>query len=355
MRFFRNLCRPVLSTFPQRHLSRKSLAVMYSEEGDPRRVLRLTSTPVPDPGHGEVLVRMLASPINPSDINMIQGVYPQRPPFLPAVAGNEGVGEVVETGPGVEYLKTGDWVVPDKFCWGTWRTLVIGREVSLIRVPRDVPLADLAILSVTTGTAYRMLKDFEHLEPGDVVLQNGANSAVGKALIQLASHFGLQTVNVVRDRPDMDALVSELKRLGATHVIPDTGLRSQETKDLMKSLPAPRLACNCVGGKQTVDLVRYLAEEGSVVTYGAMSKQPLFIPAGMFIFKDYRMRGIWVTKWYSDNPLVKRQAMWHELCELTKKGVLESPNHRMVPLSSFQDGVAKSMDDFTNEKQILSM
>jgi trans-2-enoyl-CoA reductase len=338
--------------FSNRLYSLQSSAVMYTEQGDPNKVLHLTNSSVSDPKDGEVLVQMLASPINPADINMIQGVYPVRPP-LPAVGGNEGVGEVLATGVGVQGLKKGDWVVPADSGWGTWRSVATASEADLIRVPNDCHLRTIATMAVTTCTAYRMLKDFEPLVPGDLVIQNGGNSGVGKAVIQLAKHFGLQTLNVVRDRPNMDELEAELKELGATHVVTDVFLRSSRMKDLMKSLPAPKLACNCVGGKATADLVKYLADHGTLVTYGGMSKQPLFIPAGPLIFKDVRLMGFWMTKWNAVKSKDERQAMWDELCALVRQGVLAAPKHRMVPLENFQEAIAKSMDSFTNEKQIL--
>ncbi|ELT95570.1 hypothetical protein CAPTEDRAFT_216577 [Capitella teleta] len=327
---------------------------MYTEQGDPCKVLKLINSDIQSPQEGEVLVSMMAAPINPADINMIQGVYPVRPP-LPAVAGNEGVGKVIAIGSGVQRLKTGDWVVPGHSGWGTWRTRALASESELIRVPSDVSMATLATMAVTTCTAFRMLKDFASLKEGDVVMQNGGNSGVGKALIQLAKHSGLQTVNVVRDRPDLDQLVTDLKSLGATHVISDAFLRSRDMKEFMKGLPAPKLACNCVGGKATADLLKYLADQGTMVTYGGMSKQPLFIPAGPLIFKDVNLRGFWMTKWNSIRSQEERQAMWDELCDLTRKGVLEAPKHRLVPLQNFEEAISKSMDSFTNEKQILSM
>ena len=102
----------------------------------------------------------------------------------------------------------------------------------------------------------RMLKDFENLKEGDVVIQNAANSSVGQAVIQIAKELGLRTINIVRQRDNMEMLIAKLQNLGGTHVVTDEFLRSQAMKDLMKNLPKPKLALNCVGGKVVAELVK---------------------------------------------------------------------------------------------------
>lgn len=365
MKMWLHLIRSLLGT--ERHipwaLSKRCLSqtmntcksLMYKEQGDPQKVLSLSQQTLPPLSSDEVLVGMKAAPINPADINMIQGVYPVWPP-LPAVGGNEGVGEILEIGSDVTSLRTGEWVVPGHSGWGTWRTLAVGKASDMIKVPSDIPLPTIATMAVTSCTAYRMLKDFESLSPGDTVIQNGGNSGVGKALIQIAKHFGLQTENIVRNRPNLDELVKELEDLGATHVVTDEFVRTSEMKSLMKTLPKPKVACNCVGGKGSAELLKYMADGGSMVTYGGMSKQPLFVPAGPLIFRDVKLRGYWMTQWNAnnkDNP--EKQLMWDYLCGMARDGLLAAPKYRMVKLENFQEAIAKSMDSYMNEKQILSM
>lgn len=129
-----------------------------------------------------------------------------------------------------------------------------------------------------------MLKDFEKLSPGDTVIQNGGNSAVGQLVIQLCKAWNLNSVNVVRDREDIEVLKKDLKGIGATEVLTESELR---TTDLFKSkkLPTPKLALNCVCGQNAVDVLRHLRAEGTMVTYGAMSREPLTVPASALIFK----------------------------------------------------------------------
>ncbi|XP_057559024.1 enoyl-[acyl-carrier-protein] reductase, mitochondrial isoform X3 [Hippopotamus amphibius kiboko] len=211
--------------------------------------LRLKNLELAAVGGSDVHVKMLAAPINPSDINMIQdeearvqlGNYGLLPK-LPAVGGNEGVGQVVAVGSSVTRVKPGDWVIPANAGLGTWRTEAVFSEDALITVPSDIPLQSAATLGVNPCTAYRMLMDFERLQPGDSVIQNASNSGVGQAVIQIATALGLRTINVVRDRPDIQKLTDRLKNLGADHVVTEEALRKHETKSFFKPAQPRRIS-----------------------------------------------------------------------------------------------------------------
>ena len=343
------------------HLKRASssgtqcYAVMYRNYGDPSKVLYGEHIDLPALSEGKVLLKMLAAPINPADINMIQGVYPVKPPALPAVGGNESVSEVLELGAGVKTLKVGDWVIPADSGSGTWRTHTVANETDLVKVANDIPTVCAATLTVNPRTAYRMLKDFEDMNPGDTVIQNGANSGVGQAVIQIAAEMGLKTINIVRDRPDINGLIAKLSGLGATHVVTDEMLKKQDTKDLLKSLRKPKLALNCVGGRASAELMKYLQKKGTMVTYGGMSKQPLMIPAGPLIFNDVKVKGFWVTQWTRDNfNTPERKQMQDHLTDMIKKGVLKAPFHKLANIKHFEIAISNSMTSYSSEKQILT-
>ena len=148
-------------------------------------------------GSKQVALRMLAAPINPSDLNMVEGIYGVKA-NLPAVGGNEGVAFVAQVGDQVTSVKPGDYVVPHVSGFGTWRTELIASEEQVMKVPNNIPVAYAATLAVNPCTAYRLLKDFVSLKPGDYIIQNGANSMVGYAVVQLAKLAGFKTINVIR-------------------------------------------------------------------------------------------------------------------------------------------------------------
>ncbi|XP_053123026.1 enoyl-[acyl-carrier-protein] reductase, mitochondrial isoform X2 [Hemicordylus capensis] len=299
---------------------------------------------------------MIAAPINPSDINMIQGTYAVLAD-LPAVGGNEGVGQVVGVGSHVTSLKPGDLVIPADAGLGTWRTEATFSEENLLKMPPGIPLTCAATLGVNPCTAYRMLSDFETLKPGDSVIQNAANSGVGQAVIQIAAAKGIKTINVVRDRPDLQRLVERLKSLGADHVITEEMLRKPEAKDLFKKVPKPMLALNGVGGKSATELLRHLQHKGTMVTYGGMSKQPVTVPVSALIFKNVKLRGFWMTQWKRDNVQNKDKlrGMVADLCSLIHQGQLTAPTCQEVPLEDYQTALKDSMKPYISAKQILLM
>uniref|UniRef100_A0A8D0FVR0 Enoyl-[acyl-carrier-protein] reductase, mitochondrial n=1 Tax=Strix occidentalis caurina TaxID=311401 RepID=A0A8D0FVR0_STROC len=336
--------------------SRNQLGSLEEEKRKPlcQHRAKLKDLEVAELGDSDVHVKMLAAPINPADINMIQGTYAIVSP-LPAVGGNEGVGEVLEVGCRVAALKPGDRVIPAVTGLGTWRTRGVFPEETLLKVPGDIPVLSAATLSVNPCTAYRMLADFETLAPGDSVIQNAANSSVGQAVIQIAKASGIKTINVVRDRPDLPKLVERLMALGADHVITEEMLRKPEMKDIFKSIPKPRLALNCVGGKSTTEMLRHLQPKGTMVTYGGMAKQPVMVPVSAFIFRDVRLRGFWMTQWRKDHAEDQESlgSMMDTLCQLIRSGQLAAPACTEVPLQDYKAALEATMKPFVSSKQIL--
>ncbi|XP_038850114.1 enoyl-[acyl-carrier-protein] reductase, mitochondrial-like isoform X1 [Salvelinus namaycush] len=329
-------------------------ALLYRNHGDPSQVVQLESMALPSVGAKSVLVKLLAAPINPSDINMIQGSYAILPD-LPAVGGNEGVAQILEVGSQVKALRPGDWVIPRDAGLGTWRTAAVLAEDDVISLPNDIPLFSAATLGVNPCTAFRMLSDFEELKPGDTVIQNAANSGVGQAVIQIAAARGIQTINVVRDRPDLTQLIDRLKAMGASHVIKEETLRRHEMKELFKTCPRPKLALNGVGGKSATELLRHLQVGGSMVTYGGMAKQPVTVPVSALIFKNVKVKGFWVTQWkrtHSQDEGALR-GMLDELCSLIRQGKLTAPACSEVGLQDFRKALDTAMQPFTSAKQVL--
>ncbi|KAH8420998.1 hypothetical protein KR222_001596 [Zaprionus bogoriensis] len=339
-----------------RHMSVVAKSLKYTQHGEPQDVLQLVEDKLANPKDQQVLVKILAAPINPADINTIQGKYPVKPKF-PAVAGNEFVGEVISVGEKVKCLQPGAHVVPLATGLGTWTTHAVYNEDQLLAISNKVGLAEAATITVNPCTAYRMLKDFVKLEPGDTVIQNGANSAVGQAVHQLCRAWGINSVGIVRNRPEIAELKQLLQNLGATCVLTEEEIR---TSDIFKTgkLKRPKLAFNCVGGKSATEVSRHLDNHGVMVTYGGMSREPVTVATGPLIFKDIAFRGFWMTRWSKENYSVpERGQMFNELCQLIEQGKFVAPSHEMVPLEKFKDAAAAALNfkGFTGKKFILNM
>lgn len=315
--------------------------------GKPEDVLRVEEILVPEPADGELVLDMLMATVNPADLNIIEGKYGELPE-LPAIIGNEGVGRVRALGPDVEDFAVGDLVLPMRR--GTWTQVMVTAAKDAVRLPADMEPAQAAMMSVNPPSAAAMLEDFVALNPGDWVVQNAANSAVGRSVIQIARARGWKTLNVVR-RPE---LVGELQALGADVVV----LEDEDLRAGVKSLcgsARPRLALNAVGGASALNLANALADGGTMVTYGAMGRQPLKIPNGLLIFRRLTFCGFWLKHWREETPQVRQEAVMAELAGLSVSGRLQMPVHRVFPLSEVGAAVAEAAGEKRAGKVLLDL
>lgn len=182
---------------------------------------------------------------------------------------------------------------------GTWATHGVCAAEALQRCPSGLDVPQAATLSVNPLTALRLLDDFVALRTGDVIALDAANSAVGRATLQLAAVRRLRCLAFVRDRPDFDALAEELRLLGASEVLCSGSGRARRAAE---QLPPARLALNAVGGESAGELASMLGPGGVLVTYGGMSKRPLLLSTSSFIFKGLTARGFWLTEWVKSAP-----------------------------------------------------
>ncbi|KAG5866153.1 hypothetical protein JTB14_017003 [Gonioctena quinquepunctata] len=346
--------RNVLSRIHQILCNYSSSKLIYSEYGDPLKVVNKETEEIAEPKKNQVLLRMLAAPVNPADINTIQGKYPSKPP-LPAVPGNEGVGEIIEVGSEVTHFEVGDRVILLTNNLGTWRTHLLLPEEYLLKVPKKLGLVEAATLTVNPCTAFRMLRDFTNLKPGDTVIQNGANSACGQNVIQICRSWGVRSVNIVRNRPNFDKLKEILSSLGATYVLTEEELR---TTDIFKTnkLEKPKLGLNCVGGQSALEIMRHLQHGSPLVTYGGMSREPVTVPTSALIFKDIQIRGFWMTHWTKTKfDSIDRMEMFEELISMMTNNDLKAPSHKIVDFADYKEALMNTMTikGMTGKKYIL--
>jgi trans-2-enoyl-CoA reductase len=328
-------------------MSKTFKAAIYETHGNPAEVLRIVEQPWPSPEADEAVVKMSAAPINPADLNAIEGKYPVRP-ALPATPGMEGAGVVVEVGSAVRNLSVGTQVIlPHGF--GTWREACAVAASKLIAIPAGIGPVQAAMLKVNPITAWRMLHDFVSLKPGDWVIQNAGNSAAGQCVIQIARELGYRTVNVVR-RPE---LVEELRALGGDVVLVDGENLRDEVATATERKPI-RLALNAVGGENALRVAKTLAADGTMVTYGAMSLQPLCIPNGMLIFKNLRFTGFWVNKWYDAATPEQRAETFAPLFEMAQRGLLQTKVEKTYPLEEANAAIAHASQNKRSGKIVFA-
>lgn len=326
------------------------LRAIFRQTGNPSEALQIEEFEPPRPGPGELLLAMLAAPVNPADLNFVEGRYGVKA-SLPSPAGFEGAGVVEAVGEGAGDFKPGDLVLPEGP--GTWATHLICKAQTAIRIPGGLSAlsaTQAATLKVNPSTAYRMLRDFVTLRTGEWVLQNAGNSAVGRHVIQLCKAAGWRSASLVRRQE----LIPELQAIGADAVVLDDDNAPATLRGIFNGAP-PRLALNAVGGESLLRLAKVCAHGAVVVTYGGMSKKPVTIPTGMLIFNDLSFRGFWLTRWFRSCPAGERDAMFEELARLAAAGRLSVPVDAEYSLRDLPAAVSRAAEPSRAGKVLLKL
>jgi mitochondrial enoyl-[acyl-carrier protein] reductase / trans-2-enoyl-CoA reductase len=307
-------------------------AIRYEEFGDPAEVLQVASLPVPEPGPGEVRVRLLAATINPSDYGMIAGSY-GRLRELPAVAGREGVGQVDALGQGVTTVGVGARVrFPEEGVWQEYACVPVNE---LMLADSTVPVEQAAISFVNPPTAYCLLRHVVDLPKGSWVLQNAGNSTVGLSVIQMAKAMGLKTISQVR----REELVEPLQSMGANQVVFEGSDWPKRIKELTGGEPV-RLALNSIGGESATDQIKALGEGGTQVTFGGMVGDKVRFPTRFLIFNDVRLVGFWWDKFcQTRGPAAVREVM-DAVYAMMRDRRLKLPIAATYELSGIKEAIA---------------
>jgi NADPH:quinone reductase-like Zn-dependent oxidoreductase len=251
---------------------------------------------------------------------------------MPSLIGCEGVGRVVAAGREVTYVSEGDLTLlpPHK---PTWVERVKTNESWLRPLP-DGDVDQFSMLGINPATAYVMLTEMVVLRPGDWVIQNGANSPVGRALAAIAKTLGIKTVNVVRRQGAAD----EIKDLGGDVVLVDGPDLPRRVAEMTGGAPIG-LAVDMVGGEATLGLMGSLAPGGMVVVYGGSSLQPLQGNPLQMIFRDLTIRAFWFVPWFRDASPEKKASIYGELAPLIASGAITAPIAGSYGLEQFPEAL----------------
>ena len=314
--------------------------------GSPEEVAHCVDVPdVGEPAAGEVVFDILAFPINPADVSFCRGNYRLRPP-LPATPGAEGIGRIASVGAGVTGLKPGDLVINmQRENWAQRRRV---QAADAIPVPPDLDLAQAAMLRINPPTALLLLEDHVALAPGDWVIQNVANSAVGRHVIVLAKARGVRTVNVVR----RDDVAGELRDLGADVVLQDGPDLAERARQTVSGAPI-RLGIDAVSGDACRRIGDCIADGGVVVSYGSMSgENPTMSRAAV------NMRGVTLTGFNLGRGLAKRtpeqvRAIYADLASKLRDGVLKAPVDATYPIEEIRSALIRAQQGGRNGKVLV--
>jgi NADPH:quinone reductase-like Zn-dependent oxidoreductase len=307
--------------------------VLLERYGAPAEAVRCVDVPdVGAPTAGEVVFDVLAFPINPADLSMCRGTYRLRP-ALPAGIGAECVGRVAAVGAGVSHVKPGDRVINLQRENWTQRRRVKGDDV--IPVPAGLDDRQAAMLRINPPTALLLLSDLVALRPGDWVVQNVANSAVGRFVIRLARARGARTVNVVR----RESLFAELTALGADVCVVD----GPELADVVKERTGGasiRLGLDAISGRATARISTCVGESGVLCNYGSMSGEDPVMPRAKLVGDGQTLVGFILGRALATRSLAEIRAIYAELGEQVRQGLLTAPVEKVYPIEEIKAAVA---------------
>ncbi len=310
-------------------------ALIHQEFGPAEDVLTLEDRPLPEPGPGQVRLRIALSPIHNPDLWTIRGTYGFKP-ALPAASGTEALGIVDALGEGVEHLAVGQRVASGG-TFGVWAEYALTNAAGLIPVPEALADEQAAQLISMPFSAISLLQ-FLDVAEGDWIVQNAANGAVGRMLAQLAAARGINVLGLVRRRDGID----ELRAQGIEHVVSteDDDWRTQATAI---TGGAPIIAgVDSVGGDSSGDVLSLLAENGTLVAFGAMNSPIMNISSGDVIFKQATVKGFWGSKVSQTMDAANRRALFGELIARVSEGSLTLPVAGVFDASDVADAVRAS-------------
>lgn len=310
----------------------KSRHLVFRHHGPPDTALELQDFTLLPLKKGQVLIEIQASPINPADLNFIEGTYGIKP-TLPATAGIECFATVLESLS--DDFTPGDPVITVAHIGG-WADHAIAESKHLIPMPKGIDPLQAAMLKVNPATALLLLTHFEKLENGDWVVLNAANSGVGQCVVQLARELGIQTICFLRN---LD-FAPELKDLGATQVFEDSADGYSEAKACLANNSA-KLAFNAVGGDSALRIMKLLGTGGTHITYGAMSHKPLTVPNGPLIFRNIRIRGLWVTEWIKNASRSELVETYSKLAKLSLQDKLKQAIDQTFDLADYLNALSR--------------
>lgn len=269
-------------------------ALVLTSYGQPPYPLVAQNRPSPKPRRGEVLVRVAASPVNPSDLHFLEGEYAYRR-ALPTVPGIEGSGQVVAVGPGLLARRLAGrrvaFAVPEQAS-GTWAQYAVASAMSCFRLPQRISDEQGAMGLVNPLAATGLIERVKALK-SQAFVSTAAASALGQMLLRQGTKRGLEVINIVR-RPEQAML---LQQLGARHVLnsAEPAFPDQLT-DIVRSLKA-RVALDAISGETTTQLLAALPPGGRVIIYGGLARQPSMLTSFDVVFSDKSIEGFYVPTW----------------------------------------------------------
>ena len=329
----------------------KMKAIVFDRFGNPAEVLQVRDLPMPQPGPGEVRVRMTYSPINPSDLSVVRGQY-GRLPALPATPGFEGAGVVEATGGGfLGNRRLGRRVAVLNGKGGNWQEYVIVPAKQVVPVPHQVVDEQAATFFVNPASALVMIQYVLKVPRGAWLLQTAAGSALGRMVIRLGRHLGFRTINVVRRREQGQ----ELLQAGGDAVICSCEESIEEWVQKITGDQGVLYALDAVGGATGMAVVKSLAAGGRLLLYGTLSGEPIQLDPRALMTGSRKIEGFWLSNWVSRQSLVTMMLLFRRINKLLAAGILTSDVGATFTMEDIQSAVVEAQKPGRHGKVLLRL
>jgi NADPH:quinone reductase-like Zn-dependent oxidoreductase len=279
--------------------------IQFEKAGEPAEVLSVKEVETPKPSAGEVLIRVKACPINPSDTMFVRGLYGLKPEFPNASAGFEGAGEVAEVGEGASIALGTKVMFTHR---GTWAEYVVVSERAIVPVPEHWDYEIACQSFVNPFTAWAMLHE-ANLQEGDWLLLTAGGSTFAQLVIQLAQSRGIKTIATLR----RDDQIEQLKALGVTATINTDKQKIHHAVNELTEGKGAKACFEAVGGETGTQALKSLAENGQMWIYGLLSMQNSTLDNGLMIFKSLKIHGFWLTHWMAQSSSEAKKQMRHDV------------------------------------------
>ncbi|GHO47394.1 zinc-dependent alcohol dehydrogenase family protein [Ktedonospora formicarum] len=316
-------------------------AIQFTHYGEPAQVLTVQDLPLPEPGKGEVRVRILASPVNPSDLLFVRGHYAGVQPYFPSPVGFEGIGIVDALGPHADHPVPGQRVaVINGETGGNWAEYAVVPAHALLPVPDHLPDEQIASFFINPASAILMLRHILAISKGEWLLQSAAGSELGRMIIRLAQRDGIRTVNIVRRRE----AVTELENLGADAVIVSTeGPIDEQVRRIVGS-QGVKYAIDPVVGETETQMYQALGDDGRMLVYGSLTGEPIRVGADpRFILAGWRILEVfWLGYWLPRLDETARRQLVQDIVTLLREGILTTSAAQSFPLDEIGAAVIQA-------------
>ena len=317
---------------------------------EPNGTLTLREIPVPRPQAGQVLVRMAASPINPSDLGSLSGLSYSGKRQFPFTPGLEGSGTVIEAGEGLmPRLLNGRRVacIPPLTGDGTWAEYMVTSAASCIPLNKNVSMEQGAMLIVNPLSA---LGIFEIAERGKhrAIVSTAAASALGGMILRMGKRRGIPIIHVVRRQEQVDLI----REQGGEYILNSSDADFPEQLQTMAQRLQATLLLDAIGGGMTKTLAEAAPYGSTILIYSRLSYEDSILDARTAFIKHLHFDGWFLGNWFREKNFLQALRLSGQVQSLLATD-LQSPVHKRVPLSAAEQGLEMYTRNMTAGKILL--